>query len=161
MEALHERAVARTALRQSAARPLAVVPLPGQVVVKTGRVELGQGVLTAMAQIAADELDVTMARIAIRSGDTEQTPNEGYTAGSQSIQFGGVALRQACADVRALFLERAARTIGCAPGELSVRDGSILRNGGSHRPGLLDARRRGEPRGQGDGQRAAQAGRGF
>ena len=101
---------------------------PGKVVVKTGRVELGQGVLTAMAQIAADELDVTMARIAIPSGDTELTPNEGYTAGSQSIQFGGVAMRQACADVRALFLDQAAKLIGCAPSELSVRDGSVLRN---------------------------------
>ena len=101
---------------------------PGNVVVKTGRVELGQGVLTAMAQIAADELDVAIARIAIRSGDTELTPNEGYTAGSQSIQFGGVALRQACADVRELFLGQAAKLIGCAPSDLSVLDGSILRN---------------------------------
>jgi len=106
-------------------------PAPGQVIINTGRVEIGQGVLTAMAQIAADELDVAMTRIVIRSGDTELTPNEGYTAGSQSIQFGGVAMRQACADVRALFLAQAALVIGCPPGELSVRDGSILRNGQS------------------------------
>jgi len=104
-------------------------PSPGKVGIFTGRVELGQGVLTAMAQIAADELDVAMARIVLRSGDTELTPNEGYTAGSQSIQFGGVAMRQACADVRALFLDQAAKIIGCAPDELSVRDGSILRKG--------------------------------
>ena len=104
-------------------------PAPGKVTVLTGRVELGQGVLTAMAQIAADELDVAMARITIRSGDTEKAPNEGYTAGSQSIQFGGVALRQACADVRALFLEQAAKTLGCNTSELSIRDGSILRGG--------------------------------
>src|SRR5664279_223759 len=103
-------------------------PSPGKISIFTGRVELGQGVLTAMAQIAADELDVAMARIVIRSGDTETTPNEGYTAGSQSIQFGGVAMRQACADVRALFLEQAAKIIGCAATELSIRDGSILRN---------------------------------
>src|SRR5476649_1125193 len=102
-------------------------PAPGKVTINTGRVELGQGVLTAMAQIAADELDVAMARITMRSGDTERTPNEGYTAGSQSIQFGGVAMRQACADVRALFLEQAAKIIGCAATELSIRDGSILR----------------------------------
>ena len=102
-------------------------PSPGKVGIFTGRVELGQGVLTAMAQIAADELDVAMARIVLRSGDTELTPNEGYTAGSQSIQFGGVAMRQACADVRALFLDQAAKIIGCAPDELSVRDGAILR----------------------------------
>jgi nicotinate dehydrogenase subunit B len=104
-------------------------PAPGKVAIGTGRVELGQGVLTAMAQIAADELDVAMARCVIRSGDTELTPNEGYTAGSQSIQFGGVALRQACADVRALFIDQAAKIIGCAAAELSIRDGGILRDG--------------------------------
>ena len=104
-------------------------PAPGKVTVNTGRVEIGQGVLTAMAQIAADELDVAMERIAIRSGDTELTPNEGYTAGSQSMQSGAVALRQACADVRALFLAQAAAIIGCQANELSVRDGAILRGG--------------------------------
>ncbi len=103
-------------------------PSPGKVTIGTGRVELGQGVLTAMAQIAADELDVAMERITMRSGDTELTPNEGYTAGSQSIQFGGVAMRQACADVRALFLDQAAKIIGCKASVLSIRDGSILRN---------------------------------
>jgi CO/xanthine dehydrogenase Mo-binding subunit len=104
-------------------------PSPGKVGIFTGRVELGQGVLTAMAQIAADELDLAMARIVLRSGDTELTPNEGYTAGSQSIQFGGVAMRQACADVRALFLDQAVKIIGCAADELSVRDGAVLRKG--------------------------------
>jgi CO/xanthine dehydrogenase Mo-binding subunit len=106
-------------------------PAPGKVTVLTGRVELGQGVLTAMAQIAADELDVAMERITIRSGDTEKAPNEGYTAGSQSIQFGGVAMRQACADVRALFLDQAAKVLGCKTNDLSIRDGSIYRNGTS------------------------------
>jgi nicotinate dehydrogenase subunit B len=104
-------------------------PSPGKVSVGTGRVELGQGVLTAMAQIAADELDIPMARIVIRSGDTELTPNEGYTAGSQSIQFGGVAMRQACADVRALFIDQAAKVLGCKASELTIRDGSFLRSG--------------------------------
>ena len=104
-------------------------PAPGKVIVNTGRVEIGQGVLTAMAQIAADELDVEMDRIVIRSGDTELTPNEGYTAGSQSMQSGGVAMRQACADVRALFLAQAAVIVGCPTGELTIRDGSIERGG--------------------------------
>jgi CO/xanthine dehydrogenase Mo-binding subunit len=106
-------------------------PSPGKVTVLTGRVELGQGVLTAMAQIAADELDVAMERITVRSGDTEKAPNEGYTAGSQSIQFGGVALRQALAEVRALFLDSAAKVLACKASELSVRDGDIYRNGKS------------------------------
>ena len=103
--------------------------VPERVVIGTGRVELGQGVLTAMAQVAADELDVDITRIAIRSGDTDHAPNEGYTAGSQSIQFGAVALRQACAEVRALVLAQAAKKLGCKSHRLSVRDGTILRDG--------------------------------
>ena len=101
-------------------------PAPGRVRVATGRVEIGQGVLTAMLQIAAEELDVAPERIRLDTGDTELTPNEGYTAGSQSIQFGGVALRLACAEVRSLFLQRAAAKFGCATAELTVRDGAIL-----------------------------------
>ena len=103
-------------------------PSPGKVTVLTGRVELGQGVLTAMMQIAADELDVAMSRITLRSGDTEKAPNEGYTAGSHSIQVGGVAMRQACADVRALFLEQAGKILSCKVSELSIHDGNIHRN---------------------------------
>ncbi len=102
---------------------------PGKVELATGRVELGQGVLTAMTQIAAEELDVAFERIAIRSGDTDRTPNEGYTAGSQSMQAGGIALRAACAEVRTLFLDEAAQRLGCGAAELSVHDGRILRNG--------------------------------
>jgi CO/xanthine dehydrogenase Mo-binding subunit len=103
--------------------------VPGKVAISTGRVEFGQGVLTAMTQIAAEELDVALERITIRSGDTDVTPNEGYTAGSQSMQAGGVALRQACAEVRTLFLDHAAGALSCMRDELSVRDGCILRNG--------------------------------
>ena len=102
---------------------------PGKVELATGRVELGQGVLTAMRQIAAEELDVALERITVRSGDTDRTPNEGYTAGSQSMQAGGIALREACAQARALFLDTAAQHLGCAVTELSVRDGLLLRNG--------------------------------
>jgi CO/xanthine dehydrogenase Mo-binding subunit len=102
---------------------------PGKVELATGRVELGQGVLTAMTQIAAEELDVAFERVTIRSGDTDRTPNEGYTAGSQSMQAGGIALRAACAEARALFLEEAGQRLSCTATGLSVRDGRILRNG--------------------------------
>jgi len=104
-------------------------PAPGQVRVATGRVEIGQGVLTAMHQIAAEELDVAPERIRIETGDTDLTPNEGYTAGSQSIQFGGVALRLACAEVRGLFLDHAAATSGYSRADLAVRDGAITHRG--------------------------------
>jgi len=104
-------------------------PAPGKVAIATGKVEIGQGVLTAMAQVAAEELGVAVERIAIASGDTDLTPNEGFTSGSQSMQFGGVALRHACAEVRALFLREAARVLGCDAATLAVRDGGIFRNG--------------------------------
>jgi nicotinate dehydrogenase subunit B len=104
-------------------------PQKGRVWVATGRVEIGQGVLTAMRQIAAEELDIEPERIDLQSGDTALTPNEGYTAGSQSIQFGGVALRLACAEVRGLFLAQAAARLGAAPADLAVRDGAILGGG--------------------------------
>src|SRR5438874_1885894 len=103
----------------------------GRVTVSTGRVEIGQGVLTAMRQIAAEELDISPDRILLQTGDTELTPNEGYTAGSQSIQFGGVALRQACAEVRLLFLDRAAAQLGHQRDALSVENGAILHKGQS------------------------------
>jgi nicotinate dehydrogenase subunit B len=102
---------------------------PGRVTVSTGRVEIGQGVLTAMLQIAADELDVATDRIDLRTGDTTLTPNEGYTAGSQSIQFGGVAMRLACAEIRGLFLAAAASRLGCAAADLSIADGAVCRAG--------------------------------
>ena len=100
-----------------------------EVLIRTGKVEIGQGVLTAMVQLAAEELDVAPSAIEIASGDTRTTPNEGFTAGSQSMQFGGVALRQACAEVRALLLRDAAEQLGCGEEELSIRDGHVLRNG--------------------------------
>ena len=104
-------------------------PSSGRVAVSTGRVEIGQGVLTAMLQIAAEELEVAPERILLQTGDTDLTPNEGYTAGSQSIQFGGVALRMACAEVRALFLDHAAASHGYSRADLAVRDGAITHRG--------------------------------
>jgi CO/xanthine dehydrogenase Mo-binding subunit len=104
-------------------------PAPGQVTVRTGKVEIGQGVLTALQQIAAEELDVSPRRITMQSGDTELTPNEGYTSGSQSIQFGGVALRLACAETRLLVLEHAAVTFGLPLQDLAISDGAITCRG--------------------------------
>ncbi len=101
----------------------------GQVTVSTGKVEIGQGVLTAMLQIAAEELEVSPEQIRLQAGDTDLTPNEGYTSGSQSIQFGGVALRLACAEVRALFLNHAAASFGYSRAALSLRNGAVFDRG--------------------------------
>jgi nicotinate dehydrogenase subunit B len=104
-------------------------PEHGRVAVSTGKVEIGQGVLTAMRQIAAEELEVDPEQIQLLTVDTDLSPNEGYTSGSQSIQFGGVALRLACAEVRALFLDYAAARFGFSRAELAVRDGKVLERG--------------------------------
>ena len=98
----------------------------GSVTVFTGKVELGQGILTALAQIAAEELDVPLVRISMVSGDTSRTPNEGQTAGSQSIEQSGTALRMAGAEVRAILINLAAKKLGVPADLLKVNDGVIL-----------------------------------
>src|SRR5262245_50176470 len=95
----------------------------GTATVFTGKIELGQGILTALSQIAAEELDLPLARIKMISGDTAQTPNEGMTAGSQSIENSGTALRLAGAEVRAILVELAAKKLGVDPAALTVADG--------------------------------------
>ena len=102
---------------------------PGAVRVLTGKVEIGQGILTALAQIAAEELDVTPERLRFVSGETGRTPNEGYTAGSLSTEVSGGSIRLVCAETRALFLEAAAAGLACPIAELSVADGRFLRAG--------------------------------
>ena len=97
----------------------------GSATVFTGKVELGQGILTALAQIAAEEIDLPLARVRMISGDTRQTPNEGQTAGSQSIENSGTALRMACAEARAILIDLAAKRLGVAADQLKVTDGVV------------------------------------
>src|SRR5262249_61963127 len=77
----------------------------GSATVFTGKVELGQGILTALAQIAAEELDLPLSHVEMISGDTARTPNEGHTSGSVSVESSGTALRMASAEVHAILLE--------------------------------------------------------
>jgi nicotinate dehydrogenase subunit B len=98
----------------------------GSATIFTGKVELGQGILTALAQIAAEELELPLARVAMISGDTTQTPDEEYTSGSQSIEYGGTAVRLACAEARGLLLDRAAARFA-APAELLTVAGGAIR----------------------------------
>ena len=102
----------------------------GRVTLKTGKVELGQGVLTALGQLCADELDIDLARLDILSGDTRLCPDEGTTAGSNSITQSGIAVRHAAAEVRALLLERAGARLKVPTKRLRVRDGTITAPGG-------------------------------
>lgn len=111
-------------------RWLSVLP-SGVVEVRSGKVELGQGALTALAQIAAEELDIHIERVRMRPAATDVSPDEGYTAGSMSIQHAGSALRVVCAEARAIYLAAAAARLKSSPDDLTdltaltVRDGVI------------------------------------
>ena len=98
----------------------------GKVVVLAGKVEFGQGITTALMQIVADELEISMSRLVMVPTTTGVSPNEGVTSGSQSIEYGGLALRYASADARELMLERASSKLGVLASELKVQDGEIL-----------------------------------
>src|SRR5688572_22722147 len=91
----------------------------------SGKVELGTGVRTALAQIVAEELDVHLQRVHMLMGDTDLTPDEGYTAGSMTISRSGTALRQAAAEARRAMLEMASEQLDAHLNELSIQDGVI------------------------------------
>jgi CO/xanthine dehydrogenase Mo-binding subunit len=98
----------------------------GVVTIATGKVEYGQGVWTALTQIAAEELDVRLARVRVAAVSTATSPDEGTTSGSKSIEDSGAALRQACAQARRAVLAAAAGRLGADPDALGVRDGEIV-----------------------------------
>jgi len=102
----------------------------GTATIFPGKVELGQGAVTALAQIAAEELDLPFDRIHLATTETGKSPNEGHTSGSQSIENGGTALRMAGAEARSLLLERAAAQLGMPAAQLKTENGFVLGPGG-------------------------------
>ena len=97
----------------------------GTVIVQTGKVDLGTGIETALAQIAADELDVPFDRIHMQMGDTAKTVDEGRTAGSNTIQAAGQHLRQATAVARLELLKMASTRLDVPVDRLTVKDGIV------------------------------------
>ncbi|WP_248960160.1 xanthine dehydrogenase family protein molybdopterin-binding subunit [Sphaerisporangium perillae] len=97
----------------------------GVISVRVGKVELGQGILTALAQIAADELGVGLDQVLMPPAHTLHGPDEGLTAGSMSIAQAGPAVRAACAQVRARFVAEAARRWGVDAERVTVLAGRI------------------------------------
>ena len=102
---------------------------PGRILAMTGKVELGQGILTALRLIVAEELDVDVERVQIVSAETDTTPDEGFTAGSMSLETSGAALRQAAAWARRLLLSAAATELGVPVDAMGVDDGEITAPG--------------------------------
>jgi CO/xanthine dehydrogenase Mo-binding subunit len=97
----------------------------GHVVISPGKVEIGQGIVTALAQIAADELELELSRVRMVRATTAGSPNEGVTSGSLSVQQSGRAVRHACAEVRQIFLAAAADRLGVGIDALAISDGEI------------------------------------
>ena len=93
--------------------------------ISPGKVEIGQGIVTALAQIAADELDVDIGRVQMVRASTAASPNEGVTSGSLSVQQSGRAIRHACAEIRQIFLDAASDRLGVGIDALDVKDGTI------------------------------------
>ena len=94
----------------------------GIVRLRVGKVELGQGILTALAQIAAEELELPLDRVRMLPARSDG-PDEGLTAGSLSIVESGPAVRLICAQVRAVFAAELARRAEVAPADVAVVDG--------------------------------------
>src|ERR1700754_1963951 len=95
------------------------------VVISAGKVEIGQGIVTALAQIAADELDVEIGRVQMVRASTAGSPNEGVTSGSLSVQHSGRAIRHVCAEVRQIVLSAASDRLGVEVEALDIKDGTL------------------------------------
>ena len=98
----------------------------GNITVFTGKAELGQGIKTALLQIAAEELSVRFDRPRLVTADTALTPNEGYTAGSHSLQDSGTAIRFAASQVRQILLTEAGTIFQVPVGQLRLDDGAVV-----------------------------------
>lgn len=98
---------------------------PGQIEILTGKAELGQGILTALRLLAAEELDVDLAQISLISASTLRGPDEGVTSGSLSVQDSGGAIRHACAHLRGLALQQAASQTGVPSDAITVHAGVL------------------------------------
>src|SRR5215510_3095043 len=96
-----------------------------RVTVYCGKVDLGTGSRTALAQLAAEELDVAFERVEMVMGDTATTPDQWLTAANLTIFQGGSELRRAAASARRALVERAAQRLGVPAGELTVEDGVV------------------------------------
>ena len=99
--------------------------LAGVVTLRVGKVEFGQGIATALAQIAADELDVDLARIKPTAISTGASPDEGVTSGSLSIEHSGTAVRMVCATLREIAVAAFCRIHGVAATSVAITDGTL------------------------------------
>lgn len=98
----------------------------GRVSCFTGKIEMGQGIVTSLAQMLADELDVPLNSVDMVMGDTDLCPWDAGTYGSMSTKFFGPPLRAAAAEARAILIQLASDRLGVPPIRLETRSGAVL-----------------------------------
>jgi CO/xanthine dehydrogenase Mo-binding subunit len=98
----------------------------GVATVYTGRAEFGQGMKTAMIQLAAEELNLDPHTVKIVACDTALTPNEGYTSGSHGMSEGGRTVRAAAAQMRQVLVNAAAAKLGADAAQLKLENGKVV-----------------------------------
>lgn len=97
----------------------------GTVRILTGKMELGQGLMTAIMQVAAEELNMDIAKVDIVMAETGRTPDEGATTGSRSIEISAMSVRYAAAAAREKLIELAARQLQVSAEQLELQNGLI------------------------------------
>jgi nicotinate dehydrogenase subunit B len=102
----------------------------GRVTGFTGKIEMGQGVITSLAQMLADELDVTLDAVHMVMGDTDLCPWDRGTFGSMTTRFFGPPFRAAAAEAKAVLVELAAEKLGVPKDRLKTKDGIVYEEGG-------------------------------
>jgi nicotinate dehydrogenase subunit B len=102
------------------------VEATGEVTIMTGKAELGQGLKTALLQVAAEELKVPMGKLSLVTADTARTADEGYTVGSHSMQDSGTAIRNAAAQAREILVAEAGRRLGLSISDLRAENGAVV-----------------------------------
>src|SRR6266545_202082 len=126
-------APAGDALAQGAVKPVALTEVDsflaiyarGTVTVYSGKVDLGTGTNTALRQIVAEELDVSLPKVNLVTGDTTLTPDQGKTWGSLTIQLGGMQIRNAAATARGALIDEAAKRLNVKKEDLKIADGVV------------------------------------
>src|SRR3954467_15539018 len=109
---------------------IAVLP-NGRVNAFFGKMDMGQGLDVAVAQIVAEELDVGFDKVDVLMGDTGTSCNQGGASGSTGVSNGARLLRRAAAEARRVLVDRAADKLGAPAGELKVADGIVTGPKGS------------------------------
>jgi nicotinate dehydrogenase subunit B len=103
----------------------------GSVSAFFGKMDMGQGLFTAIGQMVAEELDVPFSRVRVIMGDTATSVDQGGASGSTGIQNGGKQMRAAAAEARRILVEMAAQKFGVAPDSLIVMDGIVRKRDSS------------------------------